>query len=346
MNQAHYCGQCGAANPPDANFCVSCGARLDKPPVAPPAPGPGAGAPYSPPPSQGYGPPDQAPGAPYSPPPGQGYGPPGQAPGAPYSPPPGQGYAPPGPGPGAPYAPPPPQGYAPPPQGYAPPGKGAQAPYAPAGPAPAPTAPQTGWTQEKEPMLLLDVTGSMNYGTSANDNTPRRDTIREAISIIVSTLAAEDTQAGHEEEGGGLRTVIFAGGTARDIGDLNPANLVEKWAQIPWAGGTRIMPGWNTLVKTYMDEFGREDPSTRPILMALVITDGEADDTAPFAQAISQASGGVYVALAIIGYGPDHDSALRAYQSIEQSNPNVKVLTLASETDPQVIANALLKMIA
>ncbi len=30
---------------------------------------------------------------------------------------------------------------------------------------------------EKEPMLLLDVTGSMNYGTSANNPTPRRDTI-------------------------------------------------------------------------------------------------------------------------------------------------------------------------
>ena len=49
--------------------------------------------------------------------------------------------------------------------------------------------------QEKEPMLLLDTTGSMNYRTSATDPTPRRDTIREAISIIVSRLAAADSQA-------------------------------------------------------------------------------------------------------------------------------------------------------
>ncbi len=68
--------------------------------------------------------------------------------------------------------------------------------------------------QEKEPMLLLDTTGSMNYHTSATDPTPRKDTIREAISIIVDKLAAEDSQASKEEEGGGIRTITFADGTA------------------------------------------------------------------------------------------------------------------------------------
>ncbi len=222
-------------------------------------------------------------------------------------------------------------------------GAAGMAPAAPSAPASAPTGLEG---IEKEPMLLLDVTGSMNFGTSENDQTPRRDTIREAISTIVSTLAAQDSQAEHEEEGGGLRTVIFAGGQARDIGDLNPDNLAEVWSRITWAGGTRIMPGWNTLIDTYMDEFGGEDPASRPLLMALVITDGEADDTDQFAQAIAQASGGVYVVLAIIGYGPDHDAALRAYQAIEQNNAHVRVLPFASETDPQVIARALLRMIA
>src|SRR5712692_385156 len=83
---------------------------------------------------------------------------------------------------------------------------------------------------EKEPMLLLDTTGSMNYPTSATDQTPRKDTIREAISLVVDSLAAEDSQAGHEAEGGGLRTVTFADGQAHDWGDLNPANLAQKWA--------------------------------------------------------------------------------------------------------------------
>lgn len=83
----------------------------------------------------------------------------------------------------------------------------------------------------------------MNHGTSETDQTPRKDTVREAIGIIVTALAKEDSQAEHEEEGGGLRTITFAGGKATDIEDINPQNLKEKWGAIKWAGGTRIMPG-------------------------------------------------------------------------------------------------------
>ncbi|MFI5274090.1 MAG: hypothetical protein ACHQ4H_13735 [Ktedonobacterales bacterium] len=194
-------------------------------------------------------------------------------------------------------------------------------------------------------MLLLDTTGSMNYGTAENSTTPRKDTIKEAIGIIVAELTKEDSQAAKEEEGGGLRAVTFAGGNAYDIGDLNPANLQQKWAGITWAGGTRIMPGLNKLIQVYNEEFGSEPPAERPLLMALVITDGEADDTDQFAHAVAQASGGVYFALAIIGYGPDHDSALRQYKAIEAQNAHVRVLPFAAETNPEVIARALLKMI-
>jgi hypothetical protein len=199
--------------------------------------------------------------------------------------------------------------------------------------------------QEKEPMLLLDTTGSMNYPTSESESTPRKDTIKEAIGLIVSALAAEDSQSGKEEGGGGLRTVTFAGGTANDLDDLNPGNLDQKWHGIHWAGGTRIMPGLNKLVEVYNEEFGSRPAADRPLLMALVITDGEADDTDQFARAVAQAAGGVYFALAIIGYGPEHDAALRQYKTIEAQNAHVKVLPFAAETDPSVIARGLLKMI-
>jgi hypothetical protein len=199
--------------------------------------------------------------------------------------------------------------------------------------------------QEKEPMLLLDITGSMNYPSAENDTTPRKDTIKEAISIIVAQLAAQDSQAAKEEEGGGLRTVTFAGGNATDLDDLNPNNLEQKWTQIHWAGGTRIMPGLNKLIDVYNEEFGSRPAAERPLLMALVITDGEADDTDQFARAVAQAAGGVYFALAIIGYGPEHDAAVRQYQNIEQKNAHVKVLPFAAETDPSVIARGLLRMI-
>jgi hypothetical protein len=207
------------------------------------------------------------------------------------------------------------------------------------------SGPQGEQAQEKEPMLLLDTTGSMNYPTSENDNTPRKDTIKEAIGLIVAELATEDSQAAKEEEGGGLRTVTFAGGNAYDLDDLNPNNLEQKWASIHWAGGTRIMPGLNKLIEVYNDEFGPRPAADRPLLMALVITDGEADDTDQFARAVAQAAGGVYFALAIIGYGPEHDAAVRQYKAIEQQNAHVKVLPFAAETDPNVIARSLLRMI-
>src|SRR5579864_1336158 len=199
---------------------------------------------------------------------------------------------------------------------------------------------------EKEPMLLLDTTGSLNYRSSATEATPRKDTIREAISIIVADLAAADSQAAKEEEGGGLRTITFADGQAHDIGDLNPNNLQQKWSQIRWAGGTRIMPGFNLLLKAYTDEFGSHPPAERPLLLALVITDGEADDTDAFRNTVARAAGSMYVVLAIIGHGPEHDRALQAYQQVEAQNAHVKVMPFAGETDPEVIANALLRMIA
>jgi hypothetical protein len=199
---------------------------------------------------------------------------------------------------------------------------------------------------ETEPMLLLDTTGSMNYETGENDDTPRRDTVREAISLIVERLAAEDSQAEHEEGGGGLRTVTFADGRAVDQGDLNAGNLAQRWQDIRWAGGTTIMPGWNALMEVYQDEFGATPPDQRPLLLALVITDGEALDTDAFAAAIAAATGVVYVVIALIGFGAEHDRALAAYQAIEQRSGHVKVVSYAGESNPIGIAETLLRMIS
>lgn len=200
--------------------------------------------------------------------------------------------------------------------------------------------------QEKEPMLLLDTTGSMGWPAAEGATTTRSAVIREAISTVVAKLAAEDSQAEHEDDGGGLRTITFADGTAHDIGDLNPDNLRQKWSRINWGGGTRIMPGFNLLLKTYTDEFGSKPQAERPLLLALVITDGEADDTATFSETVKRAAGSMYVVLAIIGYGAEHDRALKAYQQVEANNGHVKVLPFAGETDPETIASALMRMIA
>lgn len=205
------------------------------------------------------------------------------------------------------------------------------------------TAPVAG----KEPMLLLDVTGSMNWPASESSATPRKTVIQEAISIVVERLAKEDSAGEHEEDGGGLRTVTFANGQAKNLKDLNPNNLRTKWEQINWDGGTLIMPGWDKLLEVYADEFGNEPPSARPKLLALIITDGEARDFHQFSQTLKSLSGNIYVELAIIGYGSEHDNALKDYQSAADANPgHVEVRTFGSQTDPQQIANGLLAMIA
>jgi hypothetical protein len=205
------------------------------------------------------------------------------------------------------------------------------------------TAPVAG----KEPMLLLDVTGSMNFAVSETSQTPRKRVIEEAISIVVQRLAAEDSEAANEESGGGLRTVTFANGTARDLEDLNPQNLTKKWSGIQWDGGTLIMPGWQKLLSVYSEEFGSRPVEQRPKLLALIITDGEARDYPQFVNAIKALSGNVYIELAVIGYGAEHDQALAAYQRAAESNPgHVEVRTFGSETNPEAIASGLLAMIA
>src|SRR5947209_9401111 len=160
---------------------------------------------------------------------------------------------------------------------------------------------------EKEPMLLLDTTGSMSYPVAEGSTVERRQLIGEALGRIVEVLGAEDSQAAAEqaagEDAGGLMTVTFAGGSAATIGDLSPDNWRQKWSQIRWGGGTRVMPGWEMLVDQYLEEFGDVPKLDRPHLLALVITDGEGDATGQFAQTLPHAKGGVYICIAVLRYG-------------------------------------------
>jgi uncharacterized protein YegL len=203
---------------------------------------------------------------------------------------------------------------------------------------------------EKEPMLLLDTTGSMSYPVADGSTVQRRQVIGEAIGRIVEVMGAEDSQAAKEEaageEAGGLMTVTFAGGSAQSLDDLSTDNWRDKWSAIQWGGGTQIMPGWEKLADVYMEEFGDVPKLDRPQLLALVITDGEADDTDQFAQTLAQAKGGVHVCIAILGFGQEHDRALQVYKQIEAQNDHVRVVTFGSETDPNTIAEGVLSMIS
>lgn len=212
------------------------------------------------------------------------------------------------------------------------------------------TTPMMPKTKEREPMFLLDTTGSMTFPAAEDGSVSRASVLGEAMAMLVASLEGQDSQALEEAaagEEGGVMTITFAGGTARNIDDLSSNNLREKWNKIRWEGGTAIMPGWDMLIETYLEEFGERSKLDRPAILAVVVTDGEAEDTNEFAtalKALKTSSTDVYVVLAIMGYGAEHDKAFKAYQAVAAENPRVRVVSFDGQTDPGSIANDLLSL--
>lgn len=200
---------------------------------------------------------------------------------------------------------------------------------------------------KKEALLLLDTSGSMSYPAADGSDVSRIDVLGEAMGIIVETLGAEDSEAEEEaargEDAGGLMTVTFAH-EAKVLGDLSPSNWRQKWASIRWGGGTRIMDGWDLLVENFLKEFGDEPPQDRPALLALVLTDGEAEDMEEFERQCDKAKGSTYIAVGVLGYGADHDATVDAYKQIAQRNNHVRVVSFDSQTDPSALAKALISL--
>jgi hypothetical protein len=169
-------------------------------------------------------------------------------------------------------------------------------------------------------MLLLDTTGSMNFQNSDTDETARRDIVHEAISQIVIELEKHDSQNESEGGEGGLRTVTFANGQAFDLGDLNSKNLKTKWSEIKWSGSTYIIPGWQKLLEVYEEEFCEEE--VKPLMMILVITDGEATDLAEFIATLED-NVQAYFTIALLGSGEEYENTFRSFWSLYQVQPDL-----------------------
>jgi hypothetical protein len=201
----------------------------------------------------------------------------------------------------------------------------------------------------KEPMALIDTTGSMTWENEQGSGVARKDVLGEAMGIIVEKLGAEDSQAAAEEEAGedagGLMTVTFAVDNVQKIGDLSPDNWREKWSKIRWGNQTEIMPGWNALNEVYLDEFGDTPALDRPKMMALIITDGEARDTDAFAAEMAKVGKSAYIVICIMGYGEEHDRALAVYQKVAEANDHVRVVSFGNSSDPNRIADAVISMV-
>lgn len=214
---------------------------------------------------------------------------------------------------------------------------------------------------ELEPMMLLDISKSTSYPVAKNSFVTRKELMMGAMGTIVGRLsdmdsqAAEEREAGNEDDEGGLWTVAFngefiSGFEKKDdyhiLGDLNRNNYQEKLNGIHWQGGTKIMPGFEALLKKYKHEFVENNQEeARPLLLVLVLTDGEAADSMEFGETVSRSKGDVYFVIGIVGYGYEHDETLRVYKEIEKKNAHVRVISFDSVTDPNIVANTFLSMI-
>ena len=217
--------------------------------------------------------------------------------------------------------------------------------------------------RKKEPVLLLDLSTSMDWGAADEnsgdfpDPNSRRAIVIGALHGLVTALEAEDTeaaaeQAGGSDEEGGLMTHGFANGHV-EIGDLNSSNLERKLNSIQWGGRTYIMPAWKAALADYDEEFGDRDPDEQPVMETVVVTDGEADDWMDFEPVLEKATAKRVFVVAIVGSGPKHDATLKAYQEGARKNQaqdkfgksHVKVVSFDSVTNPQEIASDLITMV-
>jgi hypothetical protein len=203
---------------------------------------------------------------------------------------------------------------------------------------------------EKEPVALVDISGSMTWAVAAGSSVQRREVVGEAMGLLVKALEDEDSQAADEQadgsdEKGGLLVHLFSDHT-EELGDLNSSNWRKKWDSVRWGGGTRIMPAWEAAQADYLEEFGEVPALDRPVLLVLVITDGEASDWDEFSAVLAQANATRKFCVAIVGHGEDHDRTLAAYKAVEAKNGrNVRVVTFGGETDPASIANDLILLV-
>jgi len=208
--------------------------------------------------------------------------------------------------------------------------------------------------RDREPMLMLDSTGSMNFATSKTVSTPRMETVREALGLLVSALEGQDSQAAAEhtqgiaaDEIGGLRTITFSGHDAVDNGDINSENLGRKWPEIKFQGGTYILPGWQRVQQVFHSEFGQLPLDQQPLVMLVIITDGAALDMKEFVHLLTnQLPSNFLITFALIGYDHEYLKAVAEYTTLAQHHPaQIRVIPFGAETDPSRISDSLLGML-
>jgi len=198
----------------------------------------------------------------------------------------------------------------------------------------------------------------MTLTCEKNDPKPRKQLVYETMWQIMQMLIPMNTA-----DESGLNTTVnlmpqqallakgiplitfnaMEGGTYRGL--LHPNNFVGEFSKIRWHGATHIMDGWRKMLQCYENQFSDRPQNQWPLLLALVITDGELQDGKEFEQHLKNVKGRIFVEIAVVGYGEDHDRALRHYNKIAKTHDHVRITAFTDNLDPSVICKRLISLI-
>lgn len=216
-----------------------------------------------------------------------------------------------------------------------------------------------------EPVLLLDLSGSMDWGADNEDDRShdypspysRRAIVSEALPLLITALAKEDSEAEAEQaegddELGGLMTFGFASQPVK-IGDLNESNAQRKLKSVRWGGGTYVVPAVKLALKKYDEEFEDDEDDSR-VHLILIVTDGTADDWRDLEPYLLKADANRVYVVAIVGHG---DAALRTYNEYKKvadqnqaadefGKRHVHVVNFDGVTNPVELAEDLIALAA
>jgi len=199
----------------------------------------------------------------------------------------------------------------------------------------------------KWPVILLDTTGSMLESCTAGGTLKRKDLVLQCLQVVVQMLsAADDAEVQPPGWVRGCPVITFNAieqGVYR--GFMHGDNLAQEWPLIQFHGGTHIMDGWRTMLKTYENHFTEKQVVNWPLCLCLIITDGELQDAQEFEEHLKHTKNRLFVEIAVVGYGEDHDKALHHYRHIAHHHHHVRVTAFTGETDPRVIATQLLSLV-
>jgi hypothetical protein len=216
--------------------------------------------------------------------------------------------------------------------------------------------------REKEPVFLIDLSGSMQELAGPDSSMTKQELLQVAVPLAAGKLAADDSQAAHEvgTDKGGVRSYGFNEPQAfegwdddeeefedsRDMGDVHEGNVQETLAQAPWGGRTYIMPAIRAAEKAFQGEFGNVAMRKRPTMEVVIWTDGKLNDEAEFEDWLKQCDEFCVVAVAVVGYGPGHDAAVKSYQRLAAGNKFLSVVALTGVSDPTEAATDVQLMAA